>query len=140
MKTTKRTERIRLLAIIFVSLFVISTGSMFAAQSFRNGDTVGGILGVGIAVTILAFAVKVYHRGYEDIKGGYPLQDERSKKVLQKASSTAFYISLYGLLAIGFLSDNLIPFRDVSQATGIAVGLMALLFAIFWIYYNKREM
>ena len=73
------------------------------------------------------------------MKQGYPLKDERSRRVMEKATSTAFYVSLYLLLAIGFLSDDIIKFRDISQATGIAVGGMALLFLIFWVYYNNKE-
>ena len=84
------------------------------------------------------FAFIVYKRGREDLKKGFPLKDERSKKVMQKAMSMAFLVSLYMLLAIGFLSDSIIKFRDVSQATGISVGIMAILFAIFWAYYNKK--
>jgi len=64
---------------------------------------------------------------------------ERIKRVLEKASSKAFYVSLYLLLLVGFLSDDIIKFRDVSQATSLAVGLMAVLFAVFWTYYNKKE-
>lgn len=73
------------------------------------------------------------------MKEGYPLQDERSKRVMQKAMSRSFLVSLYLLLAIGWLSDDLIKFRDVSQATSLAVGGMVLLFAIFWAYYNRKE-
>ena len=36
--------------------------------------------------------------------------------------------------------DGVINFRDVSQATGAAVGGMAILFLIFWIYYNQKVM
>ena len=72
------------------------------------------------------------------MKEGYPLKDERSKKVIEKASSLAFYVTLYLLLAIGFLSEDVIKFRDVSQATSLAVGGMAILFAVFWAYYNGK--
>jgi len=72
------------------------------------------------------------------MKKGFPLQDERSKRVMQKAMSMAFLVSLYLLLAIGFLSDDIIKFRDVSQATSAAVGGMAILFAVFWVYYNRK--
>jgi hypothetical protein len=122
-----------------ISLFVIATGTLFAVQSFRTGENLGGIASIFISLLILGFAIAVYIRGYKDIKGGYPLHDERSKKVLQKASSMAFFVSLYLLLAVGFLSEDLIPFRDVSQATGITVGIMALLFAVFWAYYSRKE-
>jgi len=136
---TKNKDKIRMSAILIVSLFVIATGTLFSLTSFMKGDIAGGVAGVFIAITILVFAIFVFIRGNRDMKKGFPLHDERSRKVLEKASSKAFYVSLYLLLAIGFLSDDLIKFRDVSQATGIAVGVMAILFAVFWAYYNRME-
>lgn len=138
-KKQRRNERIRLIVIGIISLLVIVTGALFSYSSFKNGEVAGGILGLVIALLILGFAISVYRRGRRDLKEGYPLKDERSKKVLEKASSMAFYVSLYLLLAIGFLSEDLIPFRDVSQATSVAVGCMAILFAIFWFYYSRKE-
>lgn len=136
---TAGNEKIRLIAIIILGLLVIATGILWSLTSFMSGEITGGILGIIIAITIFAFAVIVYRRGNRDLKGGYPLKDERSKRVIEKASSLAFYVSLYLLLAIGYFSNDLIPFRDVSQATGVAVGFMGLLFLIFWIYYNRKE-
>src|SRR4030042_5667233 len=112
---TARRDRIRLTAIIILSLLVIATGTLLMVTSFRKGEIAGGVLGMIIAVTILVFALLVFIRGNRDLKEGYPLKDERSKRVIEKASSTAFYVSLYLLLAIGYFSDDLIPFRDVSQ-------------------------
>ena len=132
-------DKIRLTAIIIISLLVIATGALFATKAFMKGEVAGGILGAIIAVIILIFALFVYSRGNKDMKKGFPIQDERSRKVLDKASSKAFYVSLYLLLLVGFLSDKIINFRDVSQATSIAVGGMAILFAGFWAYYNKKE-
>lgn len=136
----KKTERTRLTAIAIISILVIITGALFSFNSIRNGNFLGGLTGGLIAVIILIFAVYVYRRGNRDLKKGYPLRDERSNKVLERASSRAFYISLYLLLAVGFLSDSIIKFRDVSQATSISVGLMAILWAGLWLYYNKKEL
>jgi len=136
---TARNEKIRLIAIIILSLLVIATGILWSLTSFMRGEITGGILGIIIAITILAFALFVFVRGNRDLKGGYPLKDERSRRVIEKASSTSFYVSLYLLLAIGYFSDSALKFRDVSQATSVAVGGMALLFLIFWIYYNRKE-
>ena len=138
-KSKKPNGRIRLIVIGIISLAVIITGSLFALGSFRNGNIAGAVLGAIIAIIILTFALIVVKRGNKDLRNGFPLKDERSKRVMEKASSLAFYVSLYLLLAVGFLSEDLIPFRDVSQATGVSVGFMALLFLIFWIYYNKKE-
>jgi len=139
-KKARKTERIRLTVIVIISLFVIVTGALFSLGSFRSGEIMGGILGIMIALIILTFAVIVFRRGNRDLREGYPLKDERSRKVMEKASSLTFYVSLYLLLLIGFLSDELIPFRDVSQATSVTVGCMALLFLIFWAYYNQKQM
>ena len=133
-------DKIRIIVIALISLLVIATGSLWGLNAFVRGDIAGGVAGVTIAIIILAFAIFVFVRGNRDMKEGFPLQDERSKRVLEKASSKAFYASLYLLIAVGFLSDDLIKFRDVSQATGIAVGGMAILFAVFWAYYNRKEM
>jgi uncharacterized membrane protein len=135
----KRRDGARLAGIVVIALLVIVTGALFSYSSFRNGEVASGILGGIIAIVIVIFAFFVYRRGRESLDKGLPTKDERSRRVLEKASSTAFYISLYLLLAIGFLSEGTISFRDVSQATSVAVGLMAILFAICWAYYNRGE-
>ena len=126
-------------ALIVISLFVIATGTAFSLMRFTKGDVAGGVGGALIAIIILVFAISVFRRGYGDVKKGFPLRDERCKKVIEKASSMAFYVTIYMLLAIGWLSEDIIHFRDVSQATGLAIGIMAILFAVFWAYYNRKE-
>jgi len=139
-KVLQKNQRTRMIAILILSLLVIASGILFSFNSFSEGNIAGAIGGGFIAIIILIFAIFVFTRGNRDLKEGFPLKDERSRKVLEKASSLAFYVSLYMLLAIGFLSDDIIEFRDVSQATSIAVAGMAVLFMIFWTYYNRREM
>ena len=148
MKTKNNTEskdknfqlmKIRLTAISIISLLVIATGISFSLMRFMKGDVTGGITGALIAIIVLVFAIFVFIRGNKDIKKGIPWRDERSRKVIEKASSRAFYVTIYMLLAIGFLSEDIIHFRDVSQATGLAIGIMAILFGVFWAYYNRKE-
>jgi len=133
-----RKDRFRMMAIMIISIVVIITGILFAFMSFRNGEVGGGILGIVIIVTILAFAIIVYKRGNRDLKEGFPLKDERSRRVVEKAGHLSFMLSLYLLLGISMLLDSIISFRDQSQVLNVIVGLMALLFAISWLYYNKR--
>lgn len=133
-------DRYRLIAILFVSICVILTGILYITKAISSGDIWGAITSGIIIIIILAFALFAYRRGNEDLKRGFPLKDERSVRVLEKASSKAFYVSLYLLLLVGFLSDNILRFRDISQATGIMVGFMGLLFLTFWAYYNRKEL
>ena len=134
----KRNEKVRLLAIAVIGALVIVTGSLFSYMSFVKGDVWGGVVGIIIALVILGFAVFVYRRGNRDLRAGYPLKDERSRRVIERATYMAFLVSLYLLLAIGWLSEGVLKFRDVSQATSIAVGGMAILFGVFWVYYNRK--
>ncbi len=134
-----KNDILRLAAILIVSILVIVTGALFSYEAISENDIVGAALGGIIALVILVFAIIVYMRGNSDLKNGFPLQDERSKRVMEKAASKAFYVSLYLLLAVGLLSDTMIPFRDVSQATSVTVGLMALIWAALWAYYNSKE-
>ena len=135
----ERRDRLRLTGILILSFLLIATGSLWAFNSIRRGDIGGAISGSIIALIILIFAFFVFTRGSKDVKQGYPLEDERSKRVMEKAMALAFLATLYLLLGIGWLSEDIIKFRDVSQATGAAIGGMAILFAIFWLYFNKKE-
>lgn len=136
----QRGDKVRLIFILILSLAVIITASIYSINSFVSGEISGGVLGIIIAIIIIVFAIIMLKRRNRDLKNGLPLQDERSKRVIEKATSTAFLVSLYVLLGIGFLSDDIIKFRDISQATSVIVGIMALLFLIFWAYYNRREL
>ena len=90
------------------------------------------------AILLVIFGVFALRR-YRDAKMGLPFEDERSRRIMEKAASKSFYVTLYVLLAIGIFSEGAIQFRDVSQATGTAVGIMALLWFAFWIYYGRME-
>ena len=130
---------IRTMMIALVILSIITVGVLASIKSFRDEGVTGGIIGIIISLIILGFFIFIFRRSNKSIKRGYPLKDERSNKITQKAMSMSFLVSLYLLLAIGFLSEDLIKFRDVSQATGVTVGGMAILFLIFWVYYSKKE-
>jgi len=135
----KSTLKLRQIFIIIITLIVIATITLFWINAFRKGDIAGGGIGIIISVTMLAYLIYVFQKGNKDIRAGYPLEDERSKRVKEKASSRAFYTSLYLLLLAGLLSGSVLKFSNPSQAITASVGLMSLLFAAFWLFYNKKE-
>ncbi|MFH0752238.1 MAG: DUF2178 domain-containing protein [archaeon] len=134
MKNLKK-RKMRLGLFLLITILVIITGTLYAGKAFLNGDLAGGILGTIIALSIIAFAVILYKRG-KNTKS--PWHDERRQKIIEKAGYKTFLVSLYILLAIGFLSEKTIQFRDISQATGAAIGLMAITLIIFSIYYSRK--
>lgn len=87
-------------------------------------------------VIVLAFGVLYLKGGLKDAKKGLPFQDERTKKIVLHANSKAFELSIWWLLALMYLADEI----DITPRHVAAAGIagMALLFFISWIWYDRR--
>ena len=71
-------------------------------------------------VMVISFAVALGIRRIRSIRKNQPPEDELSKVVLKRASSTAYYVSLYSWLALMILSDTL----EMDVSTLIGMGIM----------------
>jgi len=121
-----------------VSALVILTSLLWFGTVLGKGEMRSTLLVAVPAAIIVIFAIGVFLRNYKSVKGGFPIEDERSKRVMEKAMAKAYLISIYLLLAISFASDSMIEFRDVSQAMGAGIIGMAIIFALCWVYYSRR--
>ena len=121
-----------------VSALVIMSSLLWFGTVLGKGEMGNALLVAVPAIIIVIFAIGVFLRGYKSLKGGFPVEDERSKRVMEKAMAKAYLISIYLLLAISFASDSMIEFRDVSQAMGAGIIGIAMAFALCWLYYNWR--
>ena len=88
----------------------------------------------GIILVLVGFGVFV---GISRLKSGTrrePVEDELSIKILRKASSTAYYISIYMWLGFMYISDKI----EWESHTLIGAGIlgMAVLFFASWIFYK----
>ena len=72
------------------------------------------------------------------LKKGLPVEDERSKKVMNVACAKAYLISIWFLLILSWMSDEIIQFRDVQQALGGGILGMAVILGLCWVYYNRK--
>lgn len=142
MKTKSNTEgkdKISLTAISIISLLVIATGTAFSLMRFMKGDVAGGVTGALIAIIVLVFAIFVFIRGNRDMKKGFPLRDERSKKIIVLAGYKTFLISIWYLLILSWIANaGWIQFRDVSQALGAGILGMAIIFGLCWLWVNRK--
>ncbi|MBT6995138.1 hypothetical protein HN865_00725 [Candidatus Woesearchaeota archaeon] len=125
---------------IGIAAFLLASGLiLFSIVSFKNGTFVGSILSIIIAIVVLVFAIAFLKREYKEVKKGFSIHDERSEDIMKKAGSKAYLISLYWILFIGWSSSNgWLYFEDISEATGIGVLGMAILFGLCWVYYNRK--
>jgi hypothetical protein len=138
-KTENTEDKLRVWSVGILVLLVISTLILFSITMFRTGNTIVSISSILIAIVILIFGISTLKRQYGEVKKGFPYHDERSNKVMILAGYKAFLISIWWILMIGWASSNdWIQFRDVSQATGMGVGGMAVIFGLCWYYYNRK--
>jgi peptidoglycan/LPS O-acetylase OafA/YrhL len=81
----------------------------------------------GIIALLVAFGLYIAFSRLKSVKRGEPLEDELSKKILQKASSLSYYISLYIWVAMIFVNDR------VKIDTEVLIGTGILAMAVVWV-------
>ncbi|VVB75034.1 Uncharacterised protein [Candidatus Tiddalikarchaeum anstoanum] len=73
---------------------------------------------------------------HESVRKGLPLDDERSRNIMQKTASTSFYVSLYLVLFASWFIDEFPSIRP-SLVTNLTVGVMAAVFGISYLFYRN---
>ncbi len=119
--------------IIFLAALVLIPVSFWFFSHPSNFKLVD-ILNIFIILLVVAFAVFAGLKKLTSVKRGEPAEDELSKKVMQKAASRSFYISLYFWLIVMYFSDKV----EYETHTIIGAGItgMAVIFAITWLVFN----
>ncbi|MFA5385389.1 MAG: hypothetical protein WC364_12160 [Eubacteriales bacterium] len=109
---------------------------LFAFRLWLEGGITKAIYPLLAAITVCAIAMVSLKNNYTVIKG-FPMEDERTKKVKMYAAGYAYYISLYIWLALEFLRNN----NYINQSQIFVLGMvgMAVSFVISWLFLNKQE-
>jgi peptidoglycan/LPS O-acetylase OafA/YrhL len=94
------------------------------------------IVQYGIILVLIGFGVYVGISRLKSEHRGEPPEDELSKRILQKASSTSYYISIYMWLAVMYISDK--TKCETHSLIGAGILGMAIVFCICWIIYKIR--
>ena len=135
----KAKDKTRVVFAGIIAALVILGSLLLMVALLAEGENIQLVLPAGIVVIIVLFMVPFVKRRWFDVKRGFPSEDERSKKVMTNASSKAYYVSLYWLLLISFSVEVLeIVEMDVGQAIGTGIVGMAVLFGIFFLYYDGK--
>jgi len=121
-----------------ILLFGVITLSLGAWVYYSKNDSleIADLIQYAIIVVLVAFALIFGIRRLKSERRGEPAEDELSKKIMQKATSTAFYISLYWWLVMSYLSEN----WEMETGSVIGRGIlgMALIFVLCWVYYKIK--
>ena len=121
-----------LIVFIVTGLVLITTGLWFFT-SFENFNKMD-LLHIGLITLIVGFAVFVGLKRLRSEKLGEPIEDELSKKILQKTAAISYYISLYIWVFLIFLKDR-VEF-ETEELLGTGILAMAVTFVIPWLILN----
>jgi uncharacterized membrane protein YhaH (DUF805 family) len=129
-------EKIKLivLSITLVSLFIIIL--LIAGEKYAEGKIAATLSSGVIALVLLVTASIFLVKKFKDIKEGVPFTDERTKKLFTSASSKAYIVSLYWLLALSFAVDEFGLKLETSQALGLGILGMFVVLVICYLWVN----
>jgi len=144
MKTNKKQntkDKLMVWSIGITILLVVSGLIIWGVVSIKQGNSKLGFAPMIIAAVILILGIIFIKRQYSSVKKGFPFEDERSKKVMVLAGYYAFLSSIWFFLILAWMSNDgaigSFGFRDVSQAFGVGIFGMAIIFGICWMWVNK---
>lgn len=90
----------------------------------------------GVIALLVAFALWLGFTRLKSERRGEPAEDEMSKRIMTRASSVSFYISIYLWLALMYINDKGSYESDLVFGTGI-LG-MGVIFAVSWLVVYWR--
>jgi len=118
-------------ALLLVSLAVWALRGKVAGNALE-------LLETGVIFILVGFA---FFLGLSRVRSHLrkePSEDEMSKRVMTKASSLAFYVSIYLWLFIMYISDRItLPTHSL---IGAGIMGMALVFLFSWLYVKAAGM
>lgn len=120
---------------LLVSILVLVAVFIWLRMS-PEGMNIYEVIEIGIIFLMVAFGLFFAWRRFSSVRRGEPVEDEMSKRVMQKASSLSYYISLYLWVFIIYINDRVDSDTEVLIGSGI-LG-MAIIFAFCWLIIYLR--
>ena len=117
--------------VIFVICALVLVGVVFWALKGHLAGNTHEIVQAGIVLVLVGFAVYLGVSRLRSRLRREPGEDELSRKVMVKASSLAYYISIYLWLFVMYLSDKT-PLPGHSLIGAGILG-MAVVFPLCWL-------
>ncbi|MCK5465086.1 MAG: hypothetical protein KAI95_18795 [Bacteroidales bacterium] len=126
-----KTKTFFILLILVILALSIGAWVYFSTDdSLESVDLMHYVIVLVLVVLALIFGI----RRLKSERRGEPAEDELSKKIMQRAASTAYYLSLYWWLALVYISDNWQ--KETESLIGTGIMGMAILLALCWIYFK----
>ena len=119
------------LVFIVAGLLILGVVFWFMVSSTNLKEI--DFLHLGIITALVAFAIFFGIKRIKSERRKEPVEDEMSKKIIQKTAALSYYISLYMWVFIIFIKDRIE--MDTEEWIGTGVLGMAITFALTWIFF-----
>ena len=113
-----------------ISALILATLVLWALKG-RIGENPREILMAGVILTLVGFAVFLGLARLRSHRRGEPAEDELSKRVATRASSLAYYASIYLWLFVMYISDK--TSLEAHSLIGGGILGMAVIFFVCWL-------
>ena len=113
-----------------ISALVLASLALWALKGQVSGN-IQEIVMFGIVLVLVGFAVYLSVSRARSLRRGEPGEDELSRKVMTRASSLAYFISIYLWLFIMYISDK----TSLAAHSLVGAGIlgMAVVFLFCWL-------
>jgi hypothetical protein len=116
--------------ILILSVLILAGLALWAFKGNLAGNT-REIVGAGVVLVLVGFAGFLGVSRLRSHRRGEPGEDELSRRVMLRASSRAFYVSLYLWLFVMYISDK--TTLPAHSLIGAGILGMAVVFLFSWL-------
>lgn len=120
----------RTIIIFVISALVVASLVVWALKSQITGN-VGEIVMTGIVLVLVGFAIYLGLSRLRSHRRREPAEDELSKRIMTRASSLAYYVSIYLWLFVMYVSDK--TTLEAHSLIGAGILGMAVVFLLCWL-------
>jgi len=113
-----------------ISALVLAALALWALKGHISGN-IQEIVMAGIVLVLVGFAIYLGVSRVRSRLNREPAEDELSRKVMTRASSLAYYISIYFWLFIMYVSDK--TSLEAHSLVGGGILGMAVIFLLCWL-------
>ena len=124
------------LPVFFITFVVILAAIQIFQTGINNNNSILEYIFVGVIFILFLVSIVLSIKKLKSTKQGLPEKDEMSTKIINKAASISFYISLFVWLIIIYVLRNNIGNTNVIIGYGIIS--MALTFILNLIYFQIK--
>lgn len=120
----------RTIIIFVISALVVASLVVWALKSQITGN-VGEIVMTGIVLVLVGFAIYLGLSRLRSHRRHERAEDELSKRIMTRASSLAYYVSIYLWLFVMYVSDK--TTLEAHSLIGAGILGMAVVFLLCWL-------